>query len=124
MPTLFLIDGHAQIHRAFHALEGLTAPDGQPTNAVYGFIRMLLKIQNDHVPDALIAVFDPPGKTFRHDLYPDYKATRKATPPELKSQIPVVLDLVRLHDIPVVVEDGVEADDVLGSLAADRKSVV
>ena len=115
--TLYLIDGHAQVYRAFHAVEGLTSPDGRPTGAAYGFTRMLLDLVRRHHPDHLVAVFDAPGKTFRHERYPDYKATRKPTPPELLQQIPVIQDIVKAYSIPVFSLSGWEADDLLGALA-------
>ncbi|MBN2711791.1 MAG: 5'-3' exonuclease, partial [Planctomycetes bacterium] len=95
--TLYLIDGHAQIHRAFHAVEGLETPDGRPSGAIFGFTRTLHDVINKHNPDYLIAVFDSPGKTFRHERYPDYKATRKPTPPELLQQIPTIIDIVKAY---------------------------
>ncbi|MCX7935100.1 MAG: DNA polymerase I, partial [Planctomycetota bacterium] len=112
-----MIDGHAQIFRAFYAVEGLTAPDGRPSNAIYVFTRMLLDIVNRHNPDYLIAVFDAPGKSFRHERYPEYKSTRRPTPPELLSQIPPIQELVAAYRIPVLSAPGFEADDVIGTLA-------
>lgn len=115
--TLYIIDGHAQIFRAFHAIQGLTAPDGRPTNAIFGFTRMLLHLVREHHPDLLITAFDSTKKTFRHDLYPDYKATRKPTPPELIAQVPSIQDIVRAYRIPIAMADNFEADDVIGTLA-------
>ncbi len=115
--TLYLIDGHAHIYRAFYAVEGLHSPDGKPTGAIFGFTRMLLDIIQNHKVDYLIAVFDAPGKTFRSDLYPEYKANRKPTPPELKEQIPVIMEVVKALGVPVIALEGVEADDVIGTLS-------
>lgn len=115
--TLYLIDGHAQIYRAFYAVDPLTAPDGRPTNAAFGVTRMLLHLLKEKHPDHLVAVFDAPGKTFRHEQYTAYKATRKPTPPELLSQIPLIHDLFEAFGIPIFSIPGVEADDVLGTLA-------
>ena len=115
---LYIIDGHAQIFRAFYAVEGLTAPDGRPSNAVYVFTRMLLDLITKHKPSYIIAVFDAPGKSFRHDRYPAYKATRRPTPPELLSQIPTIQEIVEAYRIPVVSAPGFEADDVIGTLVA------
>ncbi len=115
--TLFLIDGHAQVYRAFYAVEGLTAPDGSPTGAAYGFTRMLLDLVRRHQPPYLAAVFDSPGPTFRHQVYDQYKATRKPTPPELLAQIPVIHEILAAYRIPVISLPGYEADDLLGALA-------
>src|SRR5690606_32261015 len=114
---LYLIDGSAFAYRAFFAIRGLTNSKGQPTNAVYGFARMLLKLLREHDPSHIAVIFDAPGKTFRDDLYAEYKATRQATPDDLKSQIPLIHELVQAFDIHLVVEPGVEADDVMGTLA-------
>ena len=76
MPRLFLIDGNSQMYRAYHAIRGLTGPDGKSTNAIYGFVNMLRKLIADNKPDYLVASFDLPGRTFRDDLLADYKANR------------------------------------------------
>ncbi len=115
-PTLYLIDGHAQIFRAYYAMENLKTAQGVPTGAAFGFARMMLDILDNRKPDALVAVFDSPGKTFRNDIYSDYKANRKAAPDDLVSQIPLVMDIVRAFNVPVVAEPGFEADDLLGTL--------
>ncbi|MBR1672475.1 MAG: DNA polymerase I, partial [Fretibacterium sp.] len=115
---ILIIDGHGLAHRAFHAIDGtFTAPDGTPTNMIMGFTNMLARAQDDVSPRCAVAVFDAPGPTFRHELLPQYKATRKPSPPEFKQQLPILQDLLRLMGIPVLVEDGVEADDVMASLA-------
>lgn len=116
-PSLYLIDGHAQIYRAYYAMEALKSTQGIHTGAAFGFARMLGDILSKHQPDGLIAVFDSPGKTFRHDEFPAYKATRKPPPPELLEQIPLVMDIVRGFRIPIYAMDGYEADDILGTLA-------
>ncbi len=115
-PTLYLIDGHAQIYRAYYAMESLKNSQGKPTGAAFGFARVIDDILDKHRPDALIAVFDSPGKTFRHEQYPAYKANRKPPPPELVEQIPIIQDIVRAHNIPVYQKVGYEADDILGTL--------
>jgi DNA polymerase-1 len=116
--TLYLIDGHAQIYRAFYAIEGLTAPDGRPTGAIFGFVRMLLDLLRRHEPDYVAAAFDPKeGRSFRHETYPEYKATRKPMPDELREQVPRILELVEAFRIPVVQRENFEADDLLGTLA-------
>lgn len=115
--TLYLIDGHAQIYRAFYAVEGLAAPDGRPSGAIFQFTRMLIHLIRDQKPDYLAAVFDSPGKTFRHEMFKEYKAHRKPTPPELTQQIAPIQEIVRHYRIPVFAREGFEADDIIGSLA-------
>ena len=115
-PLLYLVDGSSYIYRAFHALPPLTSPQGVPTQAVYGFTTMLLKLVQDVAPSFLAVVFDAPGKTFRSDLYADYKANRPSAPDDLKSQIPLIHDVVDAFRICKIVEPGVEADDVIATL--------
>ncbi len=114
--NLYLIDGHAQIFRAFYAVEGLTTPDGQSIGATFGFTRMLLDLLAHQPLDAVAAAFDSPGKTFRHERFTEYKATRKPTPPELHAQVPLIMDIVKAYGIPVYALPGYEADDILGAL--------
>ncbi len=114
---LFLIDGSAYAYRSFHAIQRLTNAAGEPTNAVYGFARVLLKILREHQPDHIAVVFDAPGKTFREDIYREYKATRPPTPEDLVAQMPYIDELVRALNIALIRVEGVEADDVLGTLA-------
>jgi len=117
-PRLVLVDGSSYLYRAFFALPPLTGPAGLPTNAVYGFTTMLLKLLTDTKPDYLAVVFDAPGATFRADLYADYKAHRTGMPDDLSAQIPWVQGVVgalRIHTIAIA---GVEADDVIASLIA------
>lgn len=114
---IFLIDGSAFAYRAFFAIRGLTNSKGQPTNAVFGFARVLLKLLREHDPSHIAVIFDAPGKTFRDDMYADYKATREATPDDLASQFPLMHDLVEAFNVRLIVQPGVEADDVMGTLA-------
>lgn len=114
---LLLVDGHGLAFRAFYALPELTAPDGTPTNAVVGFFNMFQKVREDWKPDMYGVIFDAPGPTFRHEAYEAYKAGRKPTPPEFKVQVPLISELLALLGIPVVMRQGVEADDVLASVA-------
>ena len=114
--TLYLIDGHSHIYSAYYAIRGLTTPDGQPINAVYGFTGMLHKILSRD-PDYVAIVQDVGKKTFRNDLYPQYKATRKPMPDDLVTQLPLVDELIEAHGIPVVFREGYEADDVIATLA-------
>ena len=111
-----MIDGFNALYRAFFAIPGLRAPDGTPTNAAYGFETMLGKILREEDPDHVVVVLDAPGRTFRHELYADYKATRDAQPEDLTRQIPLVRELALAHRIRVVEAEGVEADDVIATL--------
>ncbi|MBI2058453.1 MAG: hypothetical protein HYT87_01645 [Nitrospirae bacterium] len=114
---VYLVDGTAQIYRAFYAIRGLTAGDGRPTNAVYGFTQMLLKLFHDKNPKYLGMAFDVKGEVFRDKLYDQYKANRKPMPDDLVPQIPYIKDIVRGFSIPVLEREGFEADDVIGTLA-------
>jgi DNA polymerase I len=114
---LFLIDGSNQMYRAYHAIRGLTGPDGKSTNAIYGFVTMLRKLIADHHPEFIAAAFDLAGPTFRSDLYADYKATRSPMPPDLAEQIPFVHQACAALGVPVLTFERYEADDVLGTLA-------
>lgn len=114
---LILVDGSSFLFRAFHAVPPLTNAQGQPTNAVYGVSNMLRKLINDYGTPYFAVVFDAPGKTFRHDLYDQYKAHRPPMPDDLRVQIQPLHELIRSLGLPLIIEDGVEADDVLGSLA-------
>ena len=114
---LVLIDGYSYMYRAFHALPPLTTSKGQPTGAIFGFLNMLRQIQRTRKPDLMAVVMDAPGPTFRDALYAEYKATRVAMPDELQSQIEPLLEMVRALGLPMLREPGVEADDVIGTLA-------
>jgi DNA polymerase-1 len=115
-PRLVLVDGSSYVYRAFHALPPLTGPNGLPTNAVYGFTTMLLKLLSDAKADYLVVVFDAARKTFRDEIYADYKAHRPPMPNELASQIPHIHRVVDALHIPVLSIEGVEADDVIATL--------
>src|ERR1700724_2907487 len=117
-PTLYLIDGSGYIFRAFFALPQLNNSRGLPTNAVYGFIRMLLKLLKEERPRHIAVVFDSPRKTFRDDLFESYKANRVETPSDLNVQVPFILRAVEGFRIKSLVLDGFEADDVIATLAA------
>jgi len=121
MKKVALIDGSSYIYRAFYALPPLTSPKGEPTGAVYGFIKMISKLLNDIQPDYIAVVFDKSGKTFRHKEYKDYKANRKETPDDLKSQIPKIKKIIKLFGIKVLEKEGVEADDIIATLAKKAK---
>ena len=114
---LMLIDGHAMAYRAYFATPPLTAPNGEPTNAVFGFASMLLKVISDEEPDFVVATFDS-GKTFRHEEYAEYKATRAKMPDDLAVQISRIEELTEALGIPVQTLEGYEADDLMGTLSA------
>lgn len=116
-PTLFLIDGSNQMYRAYHAIRGLTGPDGRSTNAVYGFVTMLRKLITDHRPEYIAASFDLAGRTFRDQLVADYKANRSAMPDDLVEQVAWVHEACEALGVPVLTLEGFEADDVIGALA-------
>lgn len=115
--TLALLDASGYLYRAFHAIRPLTAPDGRPTNATYGFATMLRKLLQLRKPDAVAVCFDRPEKTFRHEMDPSYKATRAAMPDDLVPQVADVKALCRAMGLAVVEEPGFEADDLIGTLA-------
>ena len=118
-PTLLLVDGSSYLYRAYHAMgQNLSAPDGAPTGAMYGVLNMLRRLRADYVHDYCAVVFDAKGKNFRHEMFPDYKATRPPMPDDLRPQAEALPDLVRLMGCPVLVIPQVEADDVIGTLAA------
>ena len=117
MKKLLLIDGNAIFHRAFHALPLLTDAKGNYTNAIYGFTKMLFEILKIEKPDYLAIAFDHRDKTFRHHEFTEYKATRSAPPPELYPQLPALLELLAIFDIPLFQQSGFEADDIIGTLS-------
>ena len=116
-PRLYLIDGSSQMYRAYHAIRGLTGPDGNSTNAVYGFVTMLRKLINDHQPQFIAASFDLAGPTFRDDIVTDYKANRAPMPGDLAQQIPLVHAACEAMGVPILTSQRYEADDVIGTLA-------
>ncbi len=121
VPRLFLIDGSSQMYRAYHAIRGLTGPDGRSTNAVYGFTTMLRKLVVDHAPEFLAASFDLAGPTFRDELVADYKANRSPMPPDLAEQIPLVREACEALGVPILTSERFEADDVIGTLAVQAR---
>ena len=127
-PDLVLVDGSSYVYRAFHALPPLTNSRGEPTGAVYGVLNMLVKFVKDYQPRCIAVVFDAPGKTFRDELFAEYKAQRQPMPNDLRSQLPPLLAIIRAQGLPLLQIDGVEADDVIGTLAcraaAKGKSVM
>jgi DNA polymerase-1 len=115
--TVYLIDGSAYMYRAFHAVRNLSNSSGMPTNAVYGFTRMLMKLINERSPAYAAMCFDAKGPTFRHEMYADYKANRPPMPEDMAVQIPFIKDVTRAFQVPVFEQKGVEADDIIGTLA-------
>ncbi|MCP5300428.1 MAG: DNA polymerase I [Chromatiaceae bacterium] len=116
-PPFILVDGSSYLFRAFHALPPLSNSRGEPTGATVGVINMLRKLITDYRPTHIAVVFDAPGKTFRDDLYPEYKAHRPPMPDELRAQIEPTLDIIRAMGLPLLIVPDVEADDVIGTLA-------
>ena len=117
MKKLLLIDANSLIHRSFHALPPLTTPKGEPINAVYGLSSILLKLVREHNPDYFVAAFDRPEPTFRDAMYAEYKAHRPPTADELVSQLQKARETFKKFGIPVVEQPGLEADDIVGTLA-------
>ena len=117
MKKLILIDSHALIHRAYHALPPLTTKSGELVNAVYGFTSILIKTISNFKPDYIVAAFDAPGATFRHEEYKEYKATRVKAPDDLYAQIPRVKEILTAFNIPIFEKSGFEADDVIGTIS-------
>jgi DNA polymerase I len=116
-PDLVLVDGSSYVYRAFHALPPLTNSRGEPTGAVYGVMNMLLKFVKDYQPQCIAVVFDASGKTFRDELFAEYKANRPPMPNDLRSQIQPLLEIIQAQGLPILRIEGVEADDVIGTLA-------
>jgi DNA polymerase I len=116
--TLLLVDGSSYLYRAFHALPDLRSADGHPTGAMHGMVNMLRRLRADFPAAYIACVFDAKGKTFRDELYPEYKATRASMPEDLAKQIEPIHEVVRHMGWPILMVEGVEADDVIGTLAA------
>lgn len=114
---LILVDGSSYLYRAFHALPPLVNSKGDPTGAVYGVINMLRRLLKDYQPEHIAVVFDAKGKTFRDELYPEYKAHRPSMPEDLQKQVEPLFAVIRAMGLPLLIIDGVEADDVIGTLA-------
>ena len=114
---LILVDGSSYLYRAFHALPPLSNSAGEQTGAIYGVVNMLRKLLQDYEPSHMAVVFDAPGRTFRDELFEQYKANRPSMPEELREQLQPLKDIVRAMGLPLLEVDGVEADDVIGTLA-------
>lgn len=117
MPKLIVVDGHSLLYRAFFAVPPLSTKDGTPTNAVYGFLRMLLKLWREESPDYLVVTFDAPTPTFRHRTFAEYKATRTKAPDAFRPQVPLLKQLLKTMGIAFLELDGYEADDLMGAIA-------
>ena len=130
MEKMVLLDGYSLMYRAYHALQTpMSAPDGTPTNAVHGFVMMLLKVIGEEKPDGLAVAFDMHAPTFRAQLYEGYKATRKPMPDDLRAQDPIIRELIARMEIPILECPGYEADDILGTISqacegADREALL
>ena len=116
---LVLVDGSSYLFRAYHALPKLTSSRGEPTGAIHGVLNMINKLAEDEDTDHFVVVFDAPGKTFRDDIYPEYKANRDAMPDELRSQIEPLIEAIPAMGLPLLRVAGVEADDVIGTLCRE-----
>lgn len=118
---IVLIDGHSILNRAFYGVPDLTNSEGLHTNAVYGFLNIMLKILEEEKPQYLAVAFDRKEPTFRHERYKEYKGTRKPMPEELHQQVPVIQEVLSAMGIPVVTQAGIEADDILGTIAINAQ---
>ncbi|HCS70154.1 MAG TPA: DNA polymerase I, partial [Rhodospirillaceae bacterium] len=118
---VFLVDGSGFIFRAYHALPPMTAPDGTPTNAVFGFTKMLMKLVEDTEADFVAVIFDRARKTFRNDIYPEYKAHRPPAPDDLIPQFELVRKATEALNVPAIDMDGFEADDLIATYARQAR---
>ncbi len=119
MKTLLLVDGSSYLYRAFHGLPDLRNSHQEPTGAIYGVLNMLRKLHKEFPSDYSVCVFDAKGKTFRNDLYPEYKANRSAMPDDLRAQIEPLHEAITAMGWPILIQEGVEADDVIGTLCKE-----
>src|SRR5450631_3330336 len=121
MPSLYLIDAHAYLHRAYHALPPMTTSKGQPVNAIYGFMRMILKIERQYKPDYIAVCFDTAAPTFRHKAFEAYKATREETDQSLVSQFPLSREAIAALNLAGFELDGYEADDLIAHFTREGR---
>ena len=122
MKKIVLLDGYSIFYRAFYGIPDLTNSKGFHTNAIYGFLAIMFKILEEEKPDFLAVAFDDQAPTFRHAIYKEYKATRKPMPPELREQVPVMQEILKAMNIYTVMKPGLEADDILGTIATKAES--
>ena len=120
--TLLIIDGSSLLYRAFYAIPSLTDSQGRPTNAVYGFLNMLLKLYEQLEPHYVAVAFDKDKHTFRNDLYDGYKATRKPAPDDLRPQFPLIREVLECLGIHVLELEGYEGDDIIGTVARQMEA--
>ena len=118
MKKLLILDSNSIINRAFYGVRPLSASDGTPTNAIYGFLNILIKLLNEYKPDYLCAAFDLKAPTFRHKMYSEYKAQRHPMPDDLVKQMPIAKDVVRAMGIKLLELEGYEADDIIGTVSS------
>ncbi|MDO8622524.1 MAG: DNA polymerase I, partial [bacterium] len=121
-PLLLIVDGNAILHRAYHALPPMTAPDGRVVHAAYGFFSVFFKALADLKPTHVAVTFDLPGGTFRNELFPEYQAQREEKPDDLYAQIPMIKDILGGMGIPVYEVAGFEADDAMGTIVERIKN--
>ncbi len=114
-----MVDGSSYLFRAYHAMPGFSNSRGQPTGTIYGVINMIRRLLKDYEPQHIVIIFDAKGKTFRNDMYPDYKANRPPMPDDLRQQIAPIREIIRAMGLPLLCVGGVEADDVIGTLAVE-----
>ena len=114
---IVLIDGHSILNRAFYGVPDLTNSEGLHTNAVYGFLNIMFKILDEEQPEYLTVTFDVHAPTFRHEMYADYKGTRKPMAEELRQQVPVIKEVLQAMKIEIIEQAGLEADDLLGTIS-------
>ncbi|MEA3368347.1 MAG: hypothetical protein U9R68_09575, partial [Planctomycetota bacterium] len=112
----YIIDSHGQLYASYYAIGGLTSPTGEPTGATFGFVGTLLKVLRQERPDYLVACFDLPGPTHRHEAYADYKAQRRPVPEDLPVQVDRVHEILRLLGVPAIEAPGYEADDCIAAV--------
>ncbi|MBY0588054.1 DNA polymerase I [bacterium] len=118
---LFILDAHSLIYQVFHAIAEMTGPDGRPTNAVFGFVRDIEFIRRDKKPDYFVCAMDASSQTFRHDLFAEYKGKRDEMPDDLRPQIGMICQILEAYHIPILKQEGLEADDFLASVAAQAR---
>ena len=119
--VLYLIDGSSYIYRAFYAIAHLSNSKGMPTQAIYGFVQMVNKVLEEQEPQYLALIFDAKGPTFRHEIFPEYKANRPPMPEALQVQIPYIKEVSRGYGFPILEKEGLEADDLIGTLALEAE---
>ena len=117
MKKLLILDSNSILNRAFYGVRYLSAKDGTPTNAIYGFLNILLKLIKEQEPDYICAAFDVKAPTFRHKQYEGYKAQRKPMPEGLAAQMPLAKDVLRAMGVTILEKEGYEADDIIGTVA-------